>query len=163
MATIVDELILAYINERNTSTLLPYNNTVIESMKRILAAQNEIISKVSLKLKILYEAEYERLSFFATQYLKTRLDKLKNGRYDERHVSLYEKRFYEKFTDLTKKYDFYAEESCEYVEYVCFMVVIDGKSLVIDGNRVEMKYGDVFITEIGDVKEMLIHNEIILF
>lgn len=162
MPTIVDELILAYINERNTATLLPYNNEVIRNMQRILSNQKTIITQQPPKVRILYEAEYERVSFFATQYLKLRLNKLKDGHYKLNQLSEMETRFNERFIELTRKYDFFHEQEDKRVEYVCFMVVIDGKSIIIEDNRVDMKYGDIFITEYSDIQEMLVNNEIIL-
>lgn len=165
MPTIVDELILAYINEKNTHTILPYN-PIINKMQNILSTQLEHIRQQPIKLQILYEAEYERLSWFATQIIKLRIHKLINNKYNISNISEDELKFKENYDNLARKYDFYhedEEEIEEVVEYVCFMVVVDSRSVIIEGNRIDMKYGDVFITEIRDVRDMLVKNEIVLF
>ncbi len=47
-------------------------------------------------------------------------------------------------------------------EYVGFILICDNKSVIIDGNHLEIVHGDFYVCEIEDVRQLLYDGSIIL-
>ncbi|KAM0673708.1 DNA replication complex GINS protein SLD5 [Gurleya vavrai] len=165
--SLITNLITAFTNEKNTKDLLYYKTDLIEEIKKILKYQKNYIEKIDKKNKILksiYEQDFERVAYFLQEYLLVRLKKItKNFEIFEEKLSVEEKIFKGEMVNLAVKNEFYHKSEFVNNEYMCFVVVCDNKNIIIDGNDILMREGDIFVCALEDVKHMLIENEIILF
>lgn len=160
MPSLIDDLITAYLNERNTKEILPFF-TKIEIIKSKMKTQKEKIKRITGKLKHIYEKEYERISFFLFQYLNIRIKKMKNFNLEQHLLSFEELRFYNGTTELAKKYEFFHDAPFLNKEYVGFIVVSD-KNVIIDGNHLEIMNGDFYVCEIEDIRQLVYNGDVFL-
>ncbi|ADM11934.1 uncharacterized protein Eint_071750 [Encephalitozoon intestinalis ATCC 50506] len=163
----LNDLILAYQNEKSAKRLLPYASQVMNYFLDAVSRRTEGMKSLDKSiLKNIYELELERIKFFAKEYVKVRLKKLVTNLYEDRSfLSPREAVFYEKYISLLKKRDIYVTEKKFYQthEFVGFYCCADIHGIVIDGEMVEMFKGDFFVAPLDDVMDLLKKNEIILF
>ncbi|KAM0686505.1 DNA replication complex GINS protein SLD5, partial [Conglomerata obtusa] len=162
---IISDLVSAFINENNTKDLLPYKHNMIEELKVTLLNQQKYIKKINKSnsvIKSIYEQDYERVAYFLQEYLKIRLKKIaKNFFIDKNLMSGVEIEFSKGVIELSKENEFYQETSFLNNEYVGFVVLCESKNILIDGNEILMREGDVFVCALDNVKQMLLDNEIL--
>ncbi|EJW04079.1 hypothetical protein EDEG_01655 [Edhazardia aedis USNM 41457] len=174
---LIQELIQTYTNEYNTKLLLPYNRKLASQIIPIIKAQNDYIKKLEstninkLYLSI-YQLEYERISYFLNSYLRTRLVKINKEHEfcDKNLLSDYELKFLESINVFElngflkdSKEMFCSDRNDKFKnEYVGFYVICDRKSVVIDGNPLDINYGDVYVSLLSDVYDLLINKDIVL-
>jgi hypothetical protein len=181
MNNIIQDLIRSYSNECNTKKILPYQNQIVEDLSAILRSQklyieellnNKINTEMNKTIISIYQLDYERVSFFLTIYLKTRLKKINNfGKFieDMNYLSSYEKNYLNRIIEFEKSYE--KDENTkpppvyklqDNNEYVGFYVLCETKSIKMDGNPLEIRNGDVFVCLLSDVYDLLLKNEIVL-
>ncbi|AFN83421.1 hypothetical protein EROM_071700 [Encephalitozoon romaleae SJ-2008] len=163
----LNDLILAYQNEKSAKRLLPYASC---PMKHFL----DVVSRRAGDMKALgktivrnvYELELERVKFFIKEYIRVRLKKLSTNLYvDRSFLSERETIFYEKYIGLLKERDIYVPEQkfCKKNEFIGFYCCVDVDGIMIDGELLEVFKGDFFVAPLSDVMDLLKRNEIILF
>ncbi|CAD25709.1 hypotheticalprotein v26.11 [Encephalitozoon cuniculi GB-M1] len=163
----LNDLILAYQNEKSTKRLLPYALHLIDYFLDIISERTEHVKALNKSIvKNIYELEIERVKFFVKEYIQTRLKKMSMNLYvDLSLLSGGELALYEKYIDLLKKRDVYVtkQKFHKVHEFVGFYCCTDISGAVIDGELLEMFKGDFFVAPLDDVMDFLKRNEIILF
>lgn len=153
----LDDLIVAYTNEKATKRLLPYNS-VVDHLSESAKAFGED-TKELLIIRELRELELERIKYFAKEYLLTRLDKLKSSIFlDKGLMSAKEAAYYEGYLSLLGKHGVLSDKESPNYEYVGFHCLKSLDYVKIDNEVSEIFEGDFFVASIDDVFELsLIH------
>ncbi|KAG5859266.1 GINS Sld5 subunit domain-containing protein [Encephalitozoon hellem] len=163
----LNDLILAYRNEKAAKRLLPYASRPVEYFLDAISRRIEEVKSLGKTIaRNIYELELERVKFFIKEYIQVRLKKLSTNLYlDKSLLSEREVSFYDKYIDLLKGRDIYIAEQKfpKRNEFVGFYCCSDINGVMIDGELLEMFKGDFFVAPLDDVMDLLRRNEIILF
>jgi GINS complex subunit 4 len=161
----VEDLILAYQNEKGVEELLPYEEAVVGYFVEAIGQQMELARSVELTIRSVYELETERIRYFLKEYLSTRIHKMQGNLYlDASLLSERERVFYERYLGLLEKRDVRVarREGTEDAEFVGFYALVDMSNVRIDGSVVEVFKGDFFVGPFADVREFVKSKEMAL-
>ncbi|ORE21715.1 Sld5-domain-containing protein [Rhizopus microsporus] len=81
----VKELIVVWMNERNSPEMLPYRNDLVDSLTKAVEHQSEkIFEQMEINtdtesrfIQMIQQTEIERIKYLLRSYLRTRLFKVK--------------------------------------------------------------------------------------
>jgi hypothetical protein len=172
---IMERAIGAYLNEKNTRTLLRYNKEMFDGTAYLLALQRKERSKLEKEESFdegrravvhMYSVEIERVEWVLKEYLLVRLEKIKNNFYldDEELLSPGERAFYKKYVDLNKRYGVYqeGEKGLPEIEYGGLYVLEDLGRMVIDGELLDLRKGGFYIANIRGVDSFVAEGKILV-
>ncbi|KAM0678875.1 GINS complex subunit [Binucleata daphniae] len=164
--SVVADLITAYTNEKNVKNILPYKNEIVTKIKKMLNYQKKYIENTKFEdaYEIIYEQDYERVAYFLQEYLKIRFKKIRKDLcVKKEYLANEEKVFLDGYIEITKKHGYFVEEEAKKIkEYVGFVVLCESKNVMMDGNEILMREGDIFVCALQDVHALLINDEIML-
>lgn len=150
----IEELTLAYSNEKATKKLLKYEEVVDEFNRYIYSNEPPAIStEIS---KTIEEIELERIAYFVKEYILMRMDKIRHHFFlDLSLMSESEKTFYIEYLECCKRTGIYVDQPSKEIEIVGFVAnkTLDG--VKIDGELVEITKGDFFVASFDDVETCL--------
>ncbi|KAI5169912.1 hypothetical protein PAEPH01_1091 [Pancytospora epiphaga] len=148
----LDDLIVAYTNEKATRRLLPFCD-VTDQLSSELKAYRENSEEPQI-VRELRELEHERLKYFTREYILTRLEKLKSNIFlDKSLMGSREVRYYEKYLALLDKHGLLTDKESQDHDYVGFYCLKSLDYVKIDNEVNEIFEGDFFIANIDDIFE----------
>ncbi|KAG0438292.1 hypothetical protein DMUE_3183 [Dictyocoela muelleri] len=150
---IIESLINSLKNEKNIEKTLPFNS-IADKMIPIIKKQIDYKNKLG-KFKVIQsiiDQEIESCKYFIHSYVSTRLRKIENLGFDPKFLTSRELLY--KFKSNS---NFYMKSNV-----VIFRAVENLGNIVIDDNSIDVKKGDVFVTDIDDVFYLLLENKIVL-
>lgn len=157
----LDDLIIAYTNEKSTTQLLPYN-PLADDFSQMVKYQHTDPSEPQL-VRTLRELEIERIKFFVKEYIIIRLQKLNNNIFwTEDVMSPREIIYYRKYLSLLDANGVLTRNESAKIEYVGFYCVKNLENVKIDNEIIEISEGDFFVANLDDVMVYLKRGHIVL-
>ncbi len=159
----LENLIKAYINEKSTQKLLPYNN-IIDEFNSLLKNTNNECDRVEERIvRTVKELEAQRIKYYVKEYILHRFRKIKKNIFlSENLMSEQEIIFYRKYLQLLSEQNVLTSQFAEKIEYVGFYCTNNLKNIKIDDEIAEISEGDFLVANIEDVIEYLISGHILL-
>lgn len=149
----ISSLINSLKNERNTKKTLPFNS-VVDQIIPIIRKQMKYTEKLG-KFKVIQsiiDLEIESIKYFIQSYVSARLRKIENYGFNPQYL-----------TERELAYKFKCDlEPPAGPNVVIFRALDNLGNIVIDDNSVDVKKGDIFVTDIEDVFYLLLENKIVL-